>query len=347
MGLKHLDNYEFWTDVLPGQPGTMTSTPPGTSISSGKLIVPQAGTGGALISNSLTSRGTYVFNARLNVNNDPIINSVGVFELRDGGNPGQSGLKIRTDAKLQFYRGTFGNGETDIGAVSPIALNLDTDVSYYDIEGKIVIGNLGSIELRVDGGVQIGPTVADTQETSNSTADSVRFSINTGARGDTIYWDHVILMDDSGADLNGDFIGPVDVVLLPPTGDGFYTDWNLTGAATRWQAVLTADGDTSYISASAVGDKNTFTQSGLPAGSTAVIATGVWVNAREDDAVTRGFKVLMRNAGGTDALGSIEHFLPPTYDYFFQPFEVSPFTGVAWTVSEINLGVEYGVQVTT
>jgi len=153
-------------------------------------------------------------------------------------------------------------------------------------------------------------------------------------------------MDGSGANLNGGFIGPVDVVLLPPTGDGFYTASYLTGAATRLQAAQTADGDTSYISASAVGTKNLFTHGNLPAGSTAVIATGIWCNAREDDAITRGFKVLLRNTVPTDALGGTEFFVGPNYIYFFQPLEVSLFTGVAWTVPEVNT-VQYGVQVTT
>lgn len=348
MAEKFLDNFTFWDDTDPGQPGTFTTTPSATTVTVGDhLRIDSSGQGGALISDQLTPQSTYYLNARVNFANN-IINNGCVWELRDGGLFGQAGMDIRVDGKLRFYRGSFLSGTTDIGLPSLIALNLDTDITFYDVEAKIVIGNPGTIECRVNGGVEIGPSAAVTQNTSNATADSVRLTCNTGTRSEEYYWEHVVLTDGSGPDLNANFLGPIDVVLLPPTGSGFYSGWGFSGAPTDWQAVLTADGDTSYINAAVVGTQTTFTHPGLPAGSTAVLATGVWVNMREDDAVTRGYKVLMRDPSGpTDALGATEFFAGPDYIYKLQPFEVSPFTGVQWTVAEINQPVEFGVQVTT
>jgi len=345
MALKHLDNFQFWTDTLPGQPGTFASTS-GTTIVANRLHQAISGiSGGALISNNITDQGTYVLNGRLNIVSTGAFQPINeaIWQLDDNGN-NQCGLCVQPDNKLRFYRQS---AFVPIALASILAMVFDNAITFYDFEAKFVIGNAGSVELRIGGGVQIGPTVVDNQQTGNSTANSVRLAAqSSGSQGITMNWEHMIVMDGSGANLNGNFIGPVDVVLLPPTGDGFYTAWSLTGAATRWQAVQTADGDTSYISASAVGTKNTFEHGNLPLTATAVIATGIWCNAREDDAVTRGFKVLLRDSTPTDALGSTEFFVGPDYLYFFQPFEISPFTGIAWTVSEVNT-VEYGVQVTT
>src|SRR5262249_48274501 len=272
MALKRVDNYHFWNDTLPGQPGTFTSTN-GCTIAANILTVPFNG-GFAAYSNRLTQQSTYILNLRLAFENPVTYSSSGVLhsttDFAD-----QAGLALFNTGKWQFFRGNFFSPQAFIGPTSLIAAVMD-GVTQYDVETKITIGNPGSIELRINGAVEIGPVVANTQSVASATADSVTIGANTsGFSGAPMHSIHDIIMDSTPGGLCDDFIGPVDVVLLPPTGDGFYTDWSVTGAANRWQAVLTADGDTSYISDNVVGDKNTFTQPGLPAGSTAVIATGV------------------------------------------------------------------------
>jgi hypothetical protein len=297
--------------------------------------------GGALVSNNITPQSTFILNGRFNAagagNN--------IYTLYDNASP-QCSLVMNGDAKLVFHRGS--GYFAQIGIPSAQALVIDAQLTFYDLEAKFVIGNSGSVELRINGGVQIGPTTGDTQATGSNTANSMALSaLISGSQSCNHTWDHFIVLDGSGAAAN-DFIGAVDVTLLQPTGDGFYTAWSVTGVANRWDAVNDPDpdGDTTYISASVVGDKNTFTHGNLPAASTAVKVAAVWARAKRDDGVTRAFKVLLRNATPTDNLGSIEHFAGDNYIWFFQPYEINPFTSAAWTVSEIN-AVEYGVQVTT
>ncbi len=345
MALKFLDNSTYWNDTDPGQPGPYTLTN-GCTVTANILGIP-GNSGQALASNRITQRSTYNMNLRLAFGQPGAFSTSGVLHSTTDFTD-QAGLALLNTGKWQFFRGNFFAPQAFIGPTSLIAAAMD-NVTEYDVETKITIGAAGSIELRINGAVEIPPQVANTQSSALSTADAVFVGANTsGFSGGDIFVTHAIIMDDTGAALNGGFIGPVDVVLLPPTGDGFYTAWSPTGAATRWQAVQTANGDTSYISTNVVNDKNTFIQPGLPVGSTAVIATGVWVNARRDDAVARGFKVLLRDPSGpTDALGPIEFFAGANYEYFFQPFEVSPFTGITWTVSEVNQPVQFGVQLTT
>lgn len=353
MAIKYVDNFEFWTSF---SVGTLTSVYGGSSsITSGQFLLSGVGAGASL-ANMFTSQPTYVVNIRINISDLGNGNPVGMpnnftpfVTLMEGGSISanvQSGLGVRSDGKCQFYRQT-----TNIGAVSSTALQANVGVSYYDLEYKITINNTtGSIELRINGGVEIGPTGSlDTQGTSNAFADSVLFGgINSGSNtcAPQTRYVHVLVMDSTGSAGN-DFIGPIDVDLLQPTGDGFYTDWSFTGAPSAWEAVddSNPDEDTSYIFESAVGDKETFTHPSLPGGTTLVKSVAVWARGRRDDAVTRAFKVLLRS-GGVDNLGAVEHFLGDAYLWFLQPYEVSPFTATAWTVSEVN-ALEYGVQVTT
>lgn len=339
MALKYIDDYGFWTAT----PGTFQATS-NSSISSGKLLTTWTG-GWNRIANYLTAQSTYIFNVRMNISATPGLGGRGgMFALQDTPGGGiQAGLYLYNNGKMQFLRGGI-NVASPIGDVSTIAILVDAGVTYYDYELKIVIGNSGSIELRVNGGVQIGPTTVDTQQTANSTADAAYIvEPQNNVIGSRV--EHAILMDGSGG-VADDFIGPVDVQLLPPTGDGFYTAWNFTGAASRWEAVQSPpDGDTSYVYAASPGDQITFTHGSLPAGYTDVKMAAVWTYARRDDGTTRAFKTLLRNATPTDDLGSNEHFVGDDYIWFFQPYELNPFTSAAWSISEIN-AVEYGAEVT-
>lgn len=337
--LKYIDNYGFWTTT----PGTFTTVPAGTSVSSGQLRLIYVGPKvGPVVSNNLTAQTTYIINTRVSL---PQGHGNHLYTLYIGG-VAQCSLVINNiDGKLQFHRGE--NLTSPVGPASVIAL-LEDASTFYDIEAKFVVGPSGSVELRVNGGVTIPSTSGNTSATGGITADSFGLaSLITFTQSCDFSFEHLLVMDGSGTAMN-DFQGPLDVFLLPPTGDGFYTEWDFTGAASRWEAVdeLNPDGDTSYISDAVVGQRNLFTHGSLPANYTAVKGAAIWTYARRDDETTRAFKNLLRNTTPADNLGSVEHFAGDDYLYFFQPYEVNPFTTSAWTISEIN-DVQYGVQVTT
>jgi hypothetical protein len=355
VAIKFGDNYGFWTTLSLGTHTSFYGA--GNSVTGGRLKIGTATAGcGSVISNNFTSQATYIVNARLNVqalgNGDPFgmpITFTPFITLMEGGSTAskvQSGLGVRSDGKLQFYRDT-----TPIGAVSAIAIVADSEVTFYDIEYKITINNTtGAIECRVNGGVEIGPTTGlDTQQTSNAFADSALVAgINSGSNNNfaNTSYEHLLILDSTGSAGN-DFQGPIDMDLVTPTGAGFYSDWTPNGAANGWQCVdeLNPDEDTTYISTSSVGDQETFTHNTLPGGTTSVKGIIVWTRGRRDDAVTRAFKVLLRSSG-TDNTSGTEFFLGDDYIWFMQPYETSPFTSSAWTVSEVD-NLEFGVEVTT
>lgn len=360
MAFKFIDNFQFWTTVANGTLTTSYASVGAITVSSGRLSSVGAVKGGALVSNNITSQPTYTINLRMNaqslsfgnggdLSDGPPSGFCPFVNLNDGGQFAgncQAGLGIRTDGKLQFYRGD----KTAIGGVSSTAIHTDVGITFYDIEYQITINDTtGAIEARINGGVEIGPTSGlDTKARSNASANSLTiwgYNAVDNTLTPNMLIEHLLIMDSTGSAGNT-FLGPVDVDLLQPTGDGFYTDWSFTGAATRWQCVDDADPneDTDYIFTATVGNKNTFTHPNLPAGTTLVKGLCAWSRGRRDDAATRAFKTLLRSSG-TDNLGSVEFFMGDNYQWFFQPYEVSPFTSSAWTVSEVN-GLEFGVQVT-
>lgn len=343
----HSDNFEFYgTSNLPGP---FTAVSGSVTISNGKLRI-TGNSGSALISDRITSQGTWFANLRINFETIPTgfgpagypATAWPILTFFDAGNL-QCGLFLRTDGKLQFFRGA-----TSIGPASNVALDFDGGITYYDIEVKVTFGNTGSVECRVNGAVEITATSVDTTQTSNNTADSFRLGNNGIDQGvtTTANIDHIIFYDSSGSAFNN-FLGPVAVILHTVTADGANTGWAVTGAASRFQAVddATPNGDTDYVAAATVGTKVSFVISDLPAGVTGVKGGFMWLNQKRDDSTTRGDKALVR-ISGTDYLGGTEIFLNPNYIYQGQPFDVSPATSAAFTTIEIN-NLEIGAQVTT
>lgn len=345
MANQFTDNCEFYgTSNLPG-PYTAVYGGGSVTASGGKLRLANAG--GVLISDGITAQGTWFANLRLNIQNPAtgsnggfLTNAWPVICWNDGGTQ-QCGLYIRNDGKFQFAR-----GETAIGPASLTAVDFDTDITYYDVEAKVVFGNSGTVELRVNGNTEISATVDNTQ-TANNTADSMQIGQNgTGGIAVAANIDHVILFDATGSQMNN-FLGPVTVFWNTVTADGTHTGWAVTGAASRFQAVddSTPNGDTDYVSAATVGTKVSFAMTDLPGTVTAVKGVFIWLNQKRDDATTRGDKAGVR-ISGTDYLGGTELFLNSNYIYQKQPFDASPATSSAWGVAEVN-GAEALAQVTT
>lgn len=337
MGLKYVDDYSFWTT----QPGTFLST--GGATTSGGVYSVNLNGGGGTIASGLTAEDTYITNARMVLPTLPTGESY-ISAFQRTGNGLQCGCRIWNTGRMQFAR--FDPGAATM--IGPLSTTAFTASVAFDVETKVVIGNSGTVEARVNGGPALPLTTVDNQAQAVNTADIALTPYSlSGSGGGPFNYEHLILMDGTGTACK-DFIGPVNVEFLPPTGDGFYTDWSVTNPPNvRWQAVDDSDPDedTTYIFDNVVSDSNTFTHGTVDTSTTSIVACAVWARARRDDATTRAFKIMLR-LSGSDDLGSIEHFPGTSYNWFFQPYEVSPFSGIAWTVSNVN-NVEYGVQVTT
>lgn len=128
-----------------------------------------------------------------------------------------------------------------------------------------------------------------------------------------------------------------------PTGNGTLQDWTASaGSAYACVDENPPNGDTDYIAAATVSNRSTFT---FPAfsGMGSIDAVNVGYTAKKDDAGTRKLKSVVRNSGGTVALGP-ERTMTTAYLNDPAAFLTDPIAGGAWSLSNLN-GYQYGVEV--
>lgn len=150
--------------------------------------------------------------------------------------------------------------------------------------------------------------------------------------------DYIVQASNTSTDLP---IGDRAVSLLLPTGAGNYAQWAKTGAATNWQAVsdVPPDDDTSYVSSSTAGQRDSYAMADLGAGVASVAAVVAKLTARKTDAGSRSFNPAFRIAG-TDYDGTAQS-LGTNYQGYSQVYTTNPATSAAWTPSDVN-GAEFG-----
>lgn len=150
--------------------------------------------------------------------------------------------------------------------------------------------------------------------------------------------DLVIQASNTSTDLP---VGDRAVSLLLPTGAGNYAQFALTGAATNWQAVseVPPDNDTSYVSSSTAGQRDSYAMADLPANTLSVAAVVAKLRARKTDAGSRTLNPAFRIAG-TDYDGTAQT-LGTSYLQQYQVYNTNPATSAAWTPSDVN-GAEFG-----
>jgi len=219
---------------------------------------------------------------------------------------------------------------------------LNNNVWYY-IEAKVVInGASGSVTVHLNGSSEIATTTGNFGSTG---ADSLQFL----ATLDILNFDYDDLyVLTTGVAPNNDFLGDVTVETIYPTADGAHTDWTPDTGTAHFSRVnehsgTFPDDDTSFVQASTVGNRDSYTFNSLSVLSASVFAVRTNLYARKDDAGTRKIAAVVRRAGvdydGADAS------LSTGYSFFTEIRETDPSTSAAWTVGGVN-NAEFGVKVT-
>lgn len=211
------------------------------------------------------------------------------------------------------------------------------------VEIKVVIGDSGSITIKVDGATVVSATGLDTKYTTASYHTYVWFVGTTAAH--TIYYDDIYICDDAGAQCN-DFLGDVRVVgLLPSTGNGSNTDFTCSTGTDHGALVdeVGPNGDTDYVSSSTLNHVDTWNFPAL--GYTGVIkAVAMNLNAKKIDAGTRAIAAVTRPAS-TNRVHATNHYLSTSYLNKQSIWELNPEDSAAWEVADVD-GAEFGVKVT-
>jgi hypothetical protein len=352
MALLFCDNFENWSSTSSNNPGPwtfwQTTLGVGTGSTSANVNFTTPGCYQGEVSTSFATwlalgfqtSSTVIINTRLSFRNGGPNDNGSSLWLVDGGTE-QCSLRIQPDGKFAVYRGlsTAKLGES----INSFPINAN---EFMDVELKVNIHNTtGTVELRVNGVVEISLINQNTRASANNSCNSIRIGKTSSSQVGVPVVKQFILMDTTGSVMN-DFIGPVDVTSLRPNADGEYDDWT-ANTGTRFAAVNQAvtDGDTTFVSSSTPGDQVTFQLGNLPSGVTDVFAVFPQMQIRREQGTTRICKFLMRS-GIDDELGAKELAIGPTYAFRQEAITTSPFTTNAWDVAEVN-GLELGVEITT
>lgn len=342
MALIFVDGFDFWTTVpgcwLSGG-GTYPPTVSGSVLSVIGATPNVSGTS-FLRWTFPGNKATVIVNGRCTF--EAKSQDETIFQLCDGDTV-QCSLMINGAGQLFVKRGS--HSGTLVGTVSTLGLVQDL-VTFYDIEWKVTCANSGACIIKVNGEEVLNVT-GDLASSTTEASNNIILGRNIGSspsNAKETKWEHILIMDTSGTEMN-DFIGPIKVNPHALTADGFYTDFT-ANTGNRWDAVNDLDPDdaATFITSATVGHKYTAVADNLPAGITSVYALAVWIKSARSDDATRAYKALLRYSG-SDQLGSADKYIGPDYDYRITTFDVSPFSAVAWTPTEID-GLEVGVQLT-
>jgi hypothetical protein len=141
------------------------------------------------------------------------------------------------------------------------------------------------------------------------------------------------------------WLGERRIDTLRPSADTAQKDWTPDTGTDNYSRVneTPINGDTSYVTAATVGNKDRYALNDLPINPVTVAAVQALVVARKDDAVTRAIAPVIKS-GATEAVGD-DFGLASGYGAALKIFETDPNTSSAWTTSGVN-ALEAGMTVT-
>lgn len=217
--------------------------------------------------------------------------------------------------------------------------SLGTDMWHY-VEFKVTIHDTaGSIEIRIDGETDLNLTSQDTQNGGNASINN--FQLTGNYYNIEMYFDDLYVCDTAGAK-NNNFLGDVKVDTLKPNGAGNYSQWT-PSAGSNYENVDEAvmDGDTTYNSTNATGNKDSYALEDLSTGGT-IHGIQTVSTLHKDDAGTRTVQPFVR-VGSTDYnLGNASP-ITDSYSSVMEIAENNPADSQAWEEADIN-ALESGIE---
>lgn len=231
--------------------------------------------------------------------------------------------------------GSLNNHSGTLIATSAVGGLLQANI-YHFIEVIFEISaTVGKVQVYIDGNLVIDVTgVNNRGHASLTTWDSVVASAPGSTQNRFSDWFCTDTFER---------VGERRFETLRPASNGAAQDFVAnTGVAFDAVNDLSSDGDTTYISASVVGNRSTFNLDDLPVNPTSVDMVIARQFARKDDAATRGVKLALGD--GTNLIYGPEKFLTASYVHYNSLFNTAP-DGGAWTTAKVNAllaGVEVG-----
>lgn len=240
-------------------------------------------------------------------------------------------LRYNKDTQsMGIYRGTtlLATGSTIY--VTTIHNNpylFETYVNVHDTTGRISVKIEGVLEASID-------FTGDTKPGSETTVNNIR---HYGMDNKHNYYDDIALNDTTGA-VNNSWCGDGRIIGLMPTANGDITQLIANGAGDNYAYVdeRPPDGNTTYVSGSASGQKDLYGIANLT--DTNVAISNVWVDARAVDTIADGgvCNLLLKTSGSVVTSGSSSLLTLYTKAQKSSYLNTNPVTGSAWTPGDID-----------
>lgn len=213
---------------------------------------------------------------------------------------------------------------------------------WYFVEIKVVIGNSGSYEVRLDGVTIMSATGVDTD--NMNTGQATRFAIGfprVDTAGKQIHVDDVYCCDDTGS-VNNTFLGDIKISGIFPVSDNTVQLTPLSGVVNYAMVnEIQVDNNTTYVSSATNGHQDLYNY-GDVSGFTDV--KGLQINTVALQSASENLKTVIKS--GATVSSDVAQALSASYLNKVRISEEDPNAVAPWTETTVNAlvaGVEVSV----
>lgn len=250
-----------------------------------------------------------------------------VAQFRNAVNEQNATLVVTSSGALQLRRGSFIGTvllETDPCITFGVWNHIEFHIGFSDSDGFIYI-RVNEVPVSVYSGSETG--LDNVASGTVACAMIVLF----GANSPRVCYDDFYVWDETGTQ-NNDFIGDRRVITLLPNANEATQEMTVTGAANAYTAIQSADGDTSYITASdSVPVTSEFALEDPGATVGAINAVQVVTLMRKIEAGPANVQASLLS--GSDASAGTNHSITDSYAYYADIHNTDPATGAPWSNS--------------
>jgi hypothetical protein len=232
-------------------------------------------------------------------------------------------LATQTGGALAAYKGA----GTQMGVTSAMGVILANTWHYAEIEWAIS-ATVGVFNVWVDG-VKV---IANTGLNNNAAGANVdTIAIQCSSNGTTTIVDDFYYTTGAATRL-----GESRVETLRPAADTATKNWTPNSGTTNFSRVneLVCDGDTSFVSATAVATADLYTVGALSSTPANIYAVQLTAFSYKTDATTRAINLVAKSGATSSPGGNLP--LPASYAKFERVLEIDPNTGASWTAAAVN-----------
>jgi hypothetical protein len=253
-----------------------------------------------------------------------------LYDGAEGDGTRQVSLLINNGGKLEVCRRT-----SDTLGVSNKTIKENT---WHYIEFKVIIGNSGSYEVRVNGETWFSQSGVDTQYTANAYASRLEF-VGTNTVGFFYQLDDIYVAD--GAAGVNDFQGPTKIEALWPTGDSTPLDWQVASGNHYDKINERPYNTTNYVYETTANDVDLYTYGNLSVIESNIFGVQMSTTAALSAAGSMTLKERWKAATEIDGAS---HTVDSTTYTTKVGIRETDTDGNSWTDTVVNAG-EFGVKV--